>query len=249
MARSSHRPPWWAVVVSGLCGAIVAGTVVGLTTGGEQSAHAAAVPESAAAVDAGANLAKAGVEDEIPSVTFVGDSWTAGEGATDGRGYAVRTGEVLGWDYDVLGVGGSGYTRRGGGATFGQRVDRAVATDADVVVVQGSLNERNARPDVLAAAALATLSRLSSEVDPGTLVLVVGASYSPGTPDPTIDWINAAIGAAAERLGLLFVDPAAENWTDPDEATIWADPDHPNDAGHQLIADRLALRLASLLAA
>ena len=249
MARSSHRPPWWAVVVSGLCGAMVAGTVVGLTTGGERSAHAAAVAESAVTVDAGARLATIDVADETPSVTFVGDSWTVGEGASGGRGYAVRTGDVLGWDYEVLGVGGSGYTRRGGGATFGQRIDRAVETHADVVVVQGSLNERNAQPDVLAAAALATLSRLTSEVDPDTLVLVVGASYAPGTPDATIEWINAAIGAAADRLGLLFVNPAEENWTDPADAAIWADPDHPNDAGAQLIADRLAIRLASLLAA
>ena len=239
MARAHLRPPWWAVVVTGLCSAMVAGTVVGLTTGGEQRASAAAVPESAVLVD---------VEDETLSVTFVGDSWTVGEGATGGRGYAVRTGEVLGWDVEVLGVGGSGYTRLGGGATFGMRIDRAVDSGADVVVVQGSLNERNGRPDLLAAAALATLSRLSSEVAAGTQVLVVGASYTPGTPDATIDWINEAIGAAAQQVGLPFVDPAEENWTDPDEPAIWADPNHPNDAGYQRIADRLAVRLASLIA-
>jgi lysophospholipase L1-like esterase len=218
----------------------VAGTVVGLTTGGEPSA-AASAPASA---PASAGI----VAEETPSVTFVGDSWTVGEGATDERGYAVRTGEVLGWDYAVLGVGGSGYTRPGGGTTFGMRIDRAVATGADVVVVQGSLNERASQPDLLEAAALATLARLSSEVDPGTIVLVVGASYSPGTPDPTIDWINEAIGAAADRVGLPFVNPAEEDWTDPADETLWADPDHPNDAGYQLIADRLALHLAALLA-
>ena len=238
MSRAHHRPPWWAVVVSALCSAMVAGTVVGLTTGGEQPAHAGAVPESAVTEDVR----------PTPSITFVGDSWTVGEGATGGRGYAVRTGDVLGWDYEVLGVGGSGYTRLGGGATFGMRIDRVVDSDADVVVVQGSLNERNGRPDLLAAAALATLSRLSAEVDPGTQILVVGASYTPGTPDPTIDWINEAIGAAAGQLGLPFVDPAEENWTDPDDPAIWADPNHPNDAGYQRIADRLAIRLASLLA-
>lgn len=236
MARSHSRPRWWAVVVTGLCSAMVAGTVVGLTTGGEQPAHAAAVPESV------------GTEDvrPTPSVTFVGDSWTVGVGATNQRGYAARTGDVLGWDYEVLGVGGSGYTRLGGGATFGMRIDRAVDSDADVVVVQGSLNERKGQPDLLAAAALVTLSRLRSEVDPGTQILVVGASY---TPDPTIDWINEAIGAAADQLGLPFVNPAQENWTDPDDPAIWADPNHPNDAGYQRIADRLALRLALLLAA
>jgi len=80
-----------------------------------------------------------------------------------------------------------------------------------------------------------------------TQILVVGASYTPGTPDPTIDWINEAIGAAAHQLGLPFVDPAEENWTDPDDPAIWADPNHPNDAGYQRIADRLAPLLESLL--
>jgi lysophospholipase L1-like esterase len=37
-----------------------------------------------------------------------------------------------------------------------------------------------------------------------------------------------------------IVDPAAENWTDPAEPGVWADPIHPNDRGHAQIADRLA---------
>src|SRR5215212_3702697 len=99
MPRTHRRPPWWAVVVPGLSCALVAGTVVGLTTGGQQSAQAAAVRQDA----------------ETPTVTFIGDSWTEGEGATGQRGYAYLTGDRLGWDYEVLGVGGSGYTRPGGG--------------------------------------------------------------------------------------------------------------------------------------
>ena len=104
---------------------------------------------------------------------------------------------------------------------------------------------------LVAAPALAAEAVLPFALTPPrivTLVVVLGSTYVPGTPDATIDWINAAVGAAAERLGLVFVDPAAENWADPDDPTIWADPDHPNDTGHQLIADRLALRLAALLA-
>jgi lysophospholipase L1-like esterase len=182
--------------------------------------------------------------DGRPSVTFIGDSWAVGVGATDQRGYAVLTGEQLGWTYDVLGVSGSGYTQGGGaGITFGERVDAAVATDADVIVVQGSLNERNSTPEALASAARTTLERLRREADPRTKILIVGSTYAPGTPDGTIDWINDAIGEAAARIGLPFVDPTAEHWIDATDPGLWADVNHPDDAGYRLVADRLAREL------
>ncbi|MCW2634147.1 MAG: hypothetical protein JWQ99_514 [Blastococcus sp.] len=181
-----------------------------------------------------------------PSVTFIGDSWTFGEAATDRRGYAVLTGEQLGWKYTVLGIGGSGYTR-GGVNIFDNRVGQAVATHADVIVVQGSLNERNGSPGQLAPAALSTLRHVRSAADPGTVILVVGASYSPGTPAATIDWINAAVGQAAAKAGVQFVNPAAQHWSDPADPTIWANADHPNDRGYQLIADRMQPLLRSAL--
>jgi lysophospholipase L1-like esterase len=50
---------------------------------------------------------------------------------------------------------------------------------------------------------------------------------------------NAAIAAAAGAAGFAFVNPAQENWTDPADPAIWADPLHPNDAGHRLLAEAL----------
>src|SRR3712207_7406921 len=41
----------------------------------------------------------------------LGDSWTAGLGASGLHGYAELTGNALGWEYQVLGVSGSGYAR------------------------------------------------------------------------------------------------------------------------------------------
>jgi lysophospholipase L1-like esterase len=209
----------------------------GRTTSGRPAATASATPRvlaGNAAPDA----------DGRPSVTFIGDSWAVGVGATGERGYAVLTGEQLGWTYDVLGVSGSGYTQGGAaGITFGQRVDAAVATDADVIVVQGSLNERNSTPPALASAARTTLERLRREADPHTKILVVGSTYAPGTPDGTIDWINDAIGGAAAQVGLQFVDPTAEHWIDATDPTLWSDVNHPDDAGYQVVADHLAREL------
>ena len=207
------------------------------TADGADTARAAAGPRPAAR----------SAETAVPGVTFVGDSWTQGSGAGGLRGYAVRAAEQLGWNYRILGVGGSGYSVTGSRGTFGQRIDGAVASDPDVIVVQGSLNERASTVDRLLPGAIETLAELRAAAEPETRILVLGASNTPGKDPATIDWINGAVAAAAAAAGLTFVDVAAENWTDPGQPDIWADPNHPNDLGHQLIADRLVPLLRSLV--
>jgi lysophospholipase L1-like esterase len=225
--------------------ATTTGTTAQRSLPGTSSAPAPAAPPATAA---GRTAGAVPAVEERPSVTFIGDSWAVGVGATAQRGYAVLTGEQLGWTYQALGVSGSGYTQGGGaGITFDQRVDRAVATGADIIVVQGSLNERNSTAEALAPAALATLRRLRAAAHPRTEILVVGSSYAPGTPNATIDAINSAVGDAAARVGLPFVNPAAENWIDATDPALWADPNHPNDAGHRLVADRLEPRVRATL--
>jgi lysophospholipase L1-like esterase len=183
-------------------------------------------------------------------VAFVGDSWTFGTGATDRHGYAYLTAEQLGWRARVLGVGGSGYSVPGPHHNvFSERIAAAVAGDPDVIVVQGSLNERRSTPQALARSATATLADLRASAGPATRILVLGAAYNPGTPDATIDWINTAVAGAADAAGLPFVNPAAEAWTDPADPWMWSDSIHPDDLGHQILADHLRPVLAALLAA
>jgi len=186
--------------------------------------------------------------DDRPLVAFLGDSWTVGVGATGFDGYAPRTAAQLHWPYRNFGVSGSGYSVPGPyDSLFGRRIELLAAAEPDVVVVQGSLNERNSAPEALALAARQTLADLRAALVPGTPVLVLGASYNPGTPDETIDWINAAIRSAATANGLPFIDVARGGWTDPDDPTLWADSIHPDDRGHALVADHLARLLRALV--
>ena len=182
-----------------------------------------------------------------PAVTFVGDSWTDGMGASGSEGFPELTAERLGWRHTVLGSPGSGYVMPGRDGAFGTRVDEAVAGSPDVLVVQGSLNDQGADPGQLAAAVPDTLSRFRQAADPETEIVVLGAPDAPGTDAATIDRINSVIAAAADAEGLLFVDVAAENWSDPADPDIWADSLHPDDAGYQRIADRLAPVLADVV--
>ena len=238
MARERGRPSWWTVVAGALCGASLAMLVTAFLLPGGSLSSARHLETTGAPKD---------VTVEPPVVAFIGDSWTEGIGATALRGFADLVADQLGWDHYALGVGGSGYEARGRGSTFDDRVARAVSTDPDVIVVQGSINDRSATPDELERAALTTLGHLRSAADPGTAILVLGASYTPGLDPSVIDGINDAIGAAAERTDVRFVDPAAENWNDPSRPVIWADDAHPNDIGHQVLADRLAPVLESLI--
>lgn len=211
-------------------------------------------PPSTPASDAGRDAVESrypvhpGARAGEPLVAFIGDSWTEGAGTTNLQGYAFLTGRELGWRYRVLGVGGSGYVRPGSGAPFGTRVDPAVAGNPDVVVIQGSVNERGTPTEELAPAVARTLDRLVEAAGPDTTVLVLGASYVPDDGDRDVDRVNRVVREAAAARGLRFVDVAAEGWTDPDDRTIWADSLHPNDRGARRIADRLAPLLRAVLA-
>jgi lysophospholipase L1-like esterase len=190
-----------------------------------------------------------GATADAPLVSFIGDSWTYGIGATDLDGYAYLTGRELGWAHRVLGVGGSGYVRGGAGnVPFDERILPAVSGNPDVVVIQGSINERSTPSPELAAAVRDTLTRLVRAAGPDTAVVVVGASNVPGVPAQYVVKVNDIVRAEAARLGLPFVDVAAEVWSDPADPSIWADPYHVNDTGAQQIADRLAPVLQGVLA-
>jgi len=192
----------------------------------------------------------AGATPGAPFVSFIGDSWTAGAGATDRMGYAHLTGRMLGWTHRVLGIGGSGYVRGGRpGVPFDERIAAAMAGKPDVVVIQGSINERKTPSGVLAPAVADTLGRLVRAAGPDTVVLVVGASHVPGSSAERVDRVNDILRAEAARLHLRFVDVAAEGWTDPTDPTIWADHFHVNDIGARQIAGRMAAVLRAVVAA
>ncbi len=236
------------------------GTVTGETSTSQSSAPAGSTSGSPGESGSAAVISRPvpparspdvipGASPSAPFVSFIGDSWTDGTGATDKVGYAHLTGRALGWAHRVLGVGGSGYVRGGSGnVPFGERVAPAVAGGPDVVVVQGSINERSTPGPELTAAATDVLTRLREAAGPDTAVLVLGASYVPGVPARYVDKVNTSVRTAAARLGLPFVDVAAENWSDPADPSIWADPYHVNDRGAQLVADRLAPLLRAVVA-
>jgi lysophospholipase L1-like esterase len=238
----------WAVVAAALLLALAGMVALLLVRGGGSSASgrvaatSSAAPSSASTSSATSSSATSSSArpPATPEVVFIGDSWTVGSGATGSHGFAPLAAERLGWDYHLLGIGGSGYLMPGGGGPYMGRVGEAVALHPDLIVVAGSLNDSRADLGRLHEATANTLMRLREEAAETTAILVVGAPNSPWTTPSVIERINQDIAAAADAAGVTFVDPVKENWTDPADPAIWADELHPNDVGHQRVADALA---------
>ena len=121
--------------------------------------------------------------DATPSVTFVGDSWTAGERRH--RRARVRRPHRRGARLGLRGARRRRQRLHRGAAAGPPSASASTAPsrrDADVVVVQGSLNERQRRAG--RAGGRGARHPLPAELrgGPGHAVLVVGASLHAGDP-------------------------------------------------------------------
>jgi len=188
-------------------------------------------------------------EDDAPPqrIAFLGDSWAGGAGS-DAAGaensYAGKAGRALGAEYAIFPGGGTGYTA--GNPTTGEgpfitRVQPLIEFAPDVVVVQGSSNDYRATGEQIAAAAREVLTTIRAAL-PEATIYVVGVVDSPASPADRMQISREAVAAAAAEVGATWIDANAEGWLDVN--VDFADGFHPNEQGHQKVADRLVALLA-----
>ncbi|HWI31133.1 MAG TPA: SGNH/GDSL hydrolase family protein [Microbacterium sp.] len=217
------------------------------------------VPDTAATVDvaadenAAAAVAPAALAlPEHARVLIFGDSWTYGSAASAPElGYAYAIGRNLGWETIVDGVRGSGYLKPGfGGGTFGQRIAALdPALDPDLVIVQGSINDRAAGEVGYRDAVTAAWDALAA-LYPGASFVILGPAphvLPVGTETARID---RDLGELAATRGWWYVSPVEEEWiTAANYASVIDSTigrSHPSTAGHAYLASRLAQDLAGL---
>lgn len=178
---------------------------------------------------------------ESPRVLMIGDSYMLGTGA-DGPDttWARQVASNLGWDAEIDGVGGTGFTvAQAEGAAFADRLPDHAGQQFDLVFIEGGQNDHLATPEELTAAVNTTVARAQQQW-PGASVIVMG----PAAPQPLGDMLGRMadpIDLEAKSLGALGINPVASGWMTMENSPGFDfDGAHVNQAGHDHIATKVS---------
>jgi lysophospholipase L1-like esterase len=214
---------------------------------------------SAAMLAAAVPIAACSGEAEPPNtprshrVAIIGDSFTegSGEGGVGWRSwpavlrhYLLQTGLTI--DLDVAAEGSAGYTHHGhSGNVFGDKAS-VLGHDDDLVIFFGSSNDAGADPATLDTAVRDTLAKARTSA-PGAKFIVIGPAWPNAKPPEDVAAARDVIRDEANQSGMQFVDPIAEKWFVDAPELIGGDGVHPNDRGHEHLAEKIAVLVEGAL--
>lgn len=210
-----------------------------------------------------------------------GDSFVGGAlGVPAHQLWAAQAGRILGWEVVNSGQGGTGYTTNGGvGARKNYadpiRIANGMATNPDVVVVFGTVNDNTATYSAINTAAASCFSQFS-QASVKTPVIVIGTPYQhtsiPAGYSNARDAVKAA-ALAADNVA-AFIDPLTGTWQSRNGSTggdgqqwfygtgytgnttgngnsdimIGSDNVHPSQAGHDYLARKISSTILDVIA-
>lgn len=187
------------------------------------------------------------VENDRPVVVFLGDSYTAGTGASArSRAWPQRVGSELEWDVNVLARGGTGFTREVDGEdataacgkeyceSFLEAARLAASLDPDIVVLSGGRNDALQDEDDQTRSIEEVLTTIEGEF-PEAEVVITNPLWDDGQPPASLEVMSDVLQVQAERIGARFV--SLDQPLVGEEDLVDDDGVHPNDAGHRAIAD------------
>ncbi|MBN1093169.1 SGNH/GDSL hydrolase family protein [Blastococcus sp. TML/M2B] len=173
------------------------------------------------------------------SVFVVGDSYSQGTGPDGPDGaWPARLAALARATVTVDGMSSTGYTTggfcEGEPVTYGDRLAGDDLDGADVLVLQGSVNDGLAGdPDAVRSAA----GDLLGEVDDVGRVLLVGPPDIPALEPAQLQTIDRGLADAAGEHGATYLSLLGAG------IPIGDDGVHPTDAGQQRIAELVATAL------
>jgi hypothetical protein len=174
-------------------------------------------------------------------VLFIGDDWTAGVGASaPSGGFARRTAKLLGWNYRIDAVPGSGWAHPAPDVPGSMFLDRVVRMPSgvefapDLVVISAQMASP-ATPPEIRRLMRQTVSVLLDRT-PASVVAVV----LPHGDARALAWCEPL-----ESDRVLCIDAHGERWLPEARRATYlaADGLVPNNAGHIRFAERLAADL------
>lgn len=248
--RPRARRPW--LVLAGAALAIAAVGAVGFLR--PWSAPAATTAPVAVAESAPLSPASLALP-ENPRVLVFGDSWVYGSAAiVPTLGFAYVAAQNLGWDVVVDGVRGSGYLKPGlDGPAYGERIAALdPALDPDLIVIEGSINDRRLYPDGYRTAVTAAWDALSATY-PDAAIVVLGPSPQVLPVQKATARIDRDLADLAAARGWWYISPVTDGWiTDENFLTVIDTSElarnHPSTEGHAYLAERLSDALDALSA-
>lgn len=246
--RPRARRPRWLLVGSLAAVALVCAVAVWRAW----SAPAEPVAEIAQPQSA-AVLPKPLLLPDVPTVLVFGDSWTYGSAATvPTLGYAYVLAEAQGWNTVIDGVRGSGYLKPGiDGGSYGERIAQLdPSLDPDLVIVEGSINDRRLYPTGYRDAVTAAWDGLAS-LYPEASFVILGPAPQVLPVQKATARIDGDLAELAAARGWWYVSPIAEEWITPANYAAVIDSsdigrDHPSTEGHAYLAERLAGSLETI---
>lgn len=225
------------ILAAGLC------TLAGCAAIGYVSAHRTFATEPVAAPQ--------------PIALWIGDSYTAGAGATtSATGEALATSAALGWQTDMDAQGSTGFVARGrrGGHPPNRPVPERIAADAssflgvDVVLVDAGRNDVGHSQAKLHRAVVSSFRAIAKGF-PFSAVVVIAPYLMTSKRDDFLA-IRHLLRRQAKIHGWAFVDPIAEGWINRASAKLTVrDHIHPNQEGYDYIVAHLAPAITKALRA
>ena len=190
-----------------------------------------------------------------PVVSFYGDSYTRGTGASSpDRRWSTIISSERGWHEVNRSENGLGFVNRR--ASMGPGLDdipaQIIADDPDLVFVTMGLNDTfsyDRAADRIRETIDSDLQRLRDGL-PEARIVVVEPFWYTADPPPSIDVIAGWVEDAAARIGADHIE-GASHWLDghdADSADSWMAGDglHPNDTGYAYLAERMDAALRAL---
>lgn len=176
------------------------------------------------------------------SVAFIGDSYTAGTqyGGKGDKNFTQIVGRRFSWNVRNYAIGGVGYVNRTPkyGGFEASQISNSITPCPNALIVVGSRNDLHSTPGLVYRAATHLYSTASAHC-PDIRIVVVGPLWQNSAPPAPLLALRDALQDAATSSHATFIDPLSPAWLDTGLQEIGPDGVHPNDGGHQAIAQHL----------
>ena len=244
--RSRARRLWLPLAGAVLAVAAVCAVALLRPWGAHGPVAPVAAAKGDAAVAASVPPAPLALADDARVLVF-GDSWVYGSAATvPTLGFAYLLADELGVETLVDGVRGSGYLKPGlDGPAYGERIGALdPALDPDVIIVEGSINDRRLYPAGYRDAVTDAWGAMEARY-PEAEFVILGPAPQVLPVQSATRRIDADLRELAGARGWWYISPIAEDWitTANYPEVIDTGPigrDHPSTAGHAYLAQRVA---------